>query len=710
MNDSSERDGDTTKQATFQQSVINHATSEPISSLAIPYEMRIGVTGHRQLADPEGVRQALTSVIQQIVTVLTEASRVPHGPHGSERDWTHHVDRCLTWMLSVSSKVLSPVVNLVFRMIRAPERWHWPVVPLSSTNQPAGVSETPLKLTGISCLAAGSDQIFVEVIRDLLTDEPLPGLVPASDRNRFIEAVLPFRQDDYERNFPVADELQSFRNSITLNQGRTGETLPTIVFPEFPFDKNGTKISKTEAYMAANRYLVESSEILIAVWDPTHDENPGGTAKTARFAIERGQIVIWINPNRLSDGPRLLTAASGQTPEANQQSVTANGAVPAGLTAAKMPQRAKQLSPHFHQMAAYNRDQSVPLSDLKKAIAVEMIDFRKQASEQLEASVADAVVAIASHIIPHQVRADRLSAHYQSLREAAKQIWPTLTALAVTLMGFQILFLPNWYWLAWGEVAILAICAVAFRISLHEAWHDKWRNNRRLAESLRIATYSSGVAFAQDATSNSARKFSPGEVRNPLPFYHPGQTWLVSAVKRLSYWKRQQAAPGIDWDEDTEKVAKYLAANWIDSQAEHHFKTAKRHHNHAGRFLLQRRILIGVIVAVALLHALGIGHSHEPHGHVSVFFRFDLWVAFATVALPAWAAALHALSSMEDHERLAARSKRMAALLNDLAARVRSATSLSQLKKLVAEAEWLFDLETREWAESLSDRLPEFTG
>jgi len=710
MNDSSDTVSDANSQAAVQPAANNDSTAEPISSLAIPYEIRVGITGHRKLADPEGVRQALTDVIQQIVTILTEASRVPHGPHGSERNWTHHLDRCLTWMLSISSKVLSPVVNLVFRLIQAPKRWHWPVVPMSSMNKPTDITETPLKLTGISCLAAGSDQIFVEVIRDLLTEEPRPGLMPATDRNRFIEAVLPFAQNDYEHNFPVADELQRFRNSITLNQGRAGDTLPTIVLPEFPFDNNGTKISKADAYMAANRYMVESSEILIAVWDPLAEENSGGTAETARFAIERGHVVIWINPNRLTDGPRILKTVSSKGSKENLQPTQRPGTVPTGLCATEIPQRAKQLSPNFHQMAAYNRDQSVPLSDLQKATDNEIATFRKHASEKLESRVSDAVVTMGSHIIPHMVRADQLSGHYQSLREAAKQIWPTLTAFAVTLMGFQILFLPNWYWLAWGEFAILVICAAAFRISLHEAWHDKWRNNRRLAEGLRIAMYSSVVAFAQNVASSSTRKVSPGTVRNPLPFYHPGQTWLVAAVKRLSYWKRQQTAPQVDWDQDTKQVAEYLADKWIGSQADYHTNAAARHHNHAKRFLMQRRILIGVIVAVALLHAFGIGHSHEPHDHVSAFLRFDLWVAFATVALPAWAAALHALSSMEDHERLAARSKRMVGLLDDLAARVREADSLRQLKALVAEAEWLFDLETREWAESLSDRLPEFTG
>jgi hypothetical protein len=52
----------------------------------------------------------------------------------------------------------------------------------------------------------------------------------------------------------------------------------------------------------------------------------------------------------------------------------------------------------------------------------------------------------------------------------------------------------------------------------------------------------------------------------------------------------------------------------------------------------------------------------------------------------------------------------MVPLLKSLAQRMREASSHSELADCVRQAEWLLDLENQEWAESLSERKPEFTG
>ena len=120
-----------------------------------------------------------------------------------------------------------------------------------------------------------------------------------------------------------------------------------------------------------------------------------------------------------------------------------------------------------------------------------------------------------------------------------------------------------------------------------------------------------------------------------------------------------------------------------------------------------RLTMIGALALVASLHALGVGHGHEAGAALT---RLDLWVAWATVALPAWAAAFHVMFSIDDHERLAERSALMASLLRGLADQMTDTESLEQLRDCVSEAERILDLESAEWAESLADRRPEFTG
>jgi hypothetical protein len=66
--------------------------------------------------------------------------------------------------------------------------------------------------------------------------------------------------------------------------------------------------------------------------------------------------------------------------------------------------------------------------------------------------------------------------------------------------------------------------------------------------------------------------------------------------------------------------------------------------------------------------------------------------------------------AIDDHDRLGERSKHMASLLDGLADRLTPDQSASQIREHVAEAEDIMDLESAEWAESLIDRRPEFTG
>ena len=120
-------------------------------------------------------------------------------------------------------------------------------------------------------------------------------------------------------------------------------------------------------------------------------------------------------------------------------------------------------------------------------------------------------------------------------------------------------------------------------------------------------------------------------------------------------------------------------------------------------------MLVGLIILTSLLHALGVGHQHHT-ATASPFSRIDLWIAWATVALPAWAAAIHALSTSEDFERLASRSNGMVSLLDTLAERMQHAGTRPELAACVRDAEALLDLESHEWSESLSERKPEFSG
>jgi len=362
-------------------------------------------------------------------------------------------------------------------------------------------------------------------------------------------------------------------------------------------------------------------------------------------------------------------------------------------------------------LAGYNRDGAVNAKLLQQELHDRATNLAQVARGcGLPEPAAQAIVEA---LLPHVVRADHLALRYRELRDFSARLWPTTAAVVVSLMAFQIIFLPAHYWLASVELAVLSLGYVSYRVSLYDAWHEKWLNDRRLAEGLRGALFVALVRSEEDV-SPAGRILSvagaPGRFQDPLPFYSPANAWFVATLKRVLAKERRRFAASLDLDDVGVRrtVAKFLREAWILDQAEYHQQHAETRRRIVDWAKRLRLAMIGALALVAALHALGVGHG--GHDTASPFARIDLWVAFATVALPAWAAAFHVVLSLDDHERLAERSALMASLLRGLAAELGDLQSPSQLQDCVSEAERILDLESAEWAESLIDRRPEFTG
>ncbi len=682
----------------------------------IPYELRIGVTGHRDLANPAAVAAKLRELLDTLLETLEQAAADPFGPHGSPQSRTDRFDRRVAEALSAITSIVKPLEDWASnksaakwpRLRRVVRRSLWPSVPVSPRH-PEQHQLTPIKLTAVSALARGADRIVVQVVGDVVRQQSM-------ERNRFVEAVLPCPQAVYEQDFVETEDLDEFRSLLALDRGAANtHPHPTVCCPKFPASSDPAHptgvLTREDAYAAAGRHVVDTSEILIAVWNPARQGRPGGTEETVRAALNRGRLVFWLNPTDVDSGVWVLRPV---LPEIDSES-TANDVqrdeptrippdAPHGCLVAPVPTRAKDISLNLHRLAAYNRDAGVSAVSLQHGCQRETAELRREASA---CGLPDAVtLALAEHLLPRFVRADLLSQKYRRLRNMAARVWPTSAAFVVTLMAFQIVFLPSYYWLAFVELAVLVLGYASNRVSLHEAWHDKWLNDRRLAEGLRGATYA--VLAAEDAGAPASAGGS--RQRDPLPFYNPANAWYVASMKRELAKERRRFRDSLKLADSTHlrAVACFLQRAWILPQALHHRSNAQRRERLSKRAKPLRFGLFVSIVVVAMAHALGVGH---PEAEAATDIRrLDLWLGFLTVALPAWAAAFHVMLSLDDHDRLAERSVRMAALLDGLAERVASAASAEEIRQRVAEADDIMDLESAEWAESLVDRRPEFTG
>jgi hypothetical protein len=115
---------------------------------------------------------------------------------------------------------------------------------------------------GLTSLAVGTDQLFAEICFDLG--------VP-------VKAVIPLV--GYERFF-TGEALGAYQRLIGLAQ---------VV--SLPGD-----VDEQRAFLEAGRYVVDHSDLLVAVWDGLPAAGTGGTAHIVAYARTIGRDVIHLDP------------------------------------------------------------------------------------------------------------------------------------------------------------------------------------------------------------------------------------------------------------------------------------------------------------------------------------------------------------------------------------------------------------------------------
>lgn len=119
------------------------------------------------------------------------------------------------------------------------------------------------ELVGVTCLAAGADQLFARVVLDL---------------GGTVEVVLP--SADYRERKVKPAELQEFDE--LCGKASDVHTMPFAV-------------AGRDAYMAASEHVLSTVDELVAVWDGAPASGRGGTSDVVEAAHARGMkvTVVW---------------------------------------------------------------------------------------------------------------------------------------------------------------------------------------------------------------------------------------------------------------------------------------------------------------------------------------------------------------------------------------------------------------------------------
>jgi hypothetical protein len=143
---------------------------------------------------------------------------------------------------------------------------HQGLTPSTAIKVRSAIDELLMKygaVVGVSSLAEGADQIFADAI---------------VARGGQLEVVIPCA--DYEATFSESTDLEHFRELRALAR----------VVTQLRFDK-----PSEEAFWAAGQEIVDSSDVVVAVWNGTHSGGLGGTGDAVEFAqkLDKELHIVW---------------------------------------------------------------------------------------------------------------------------------------------------------------------------------------------------------------------------------------------------------------------------------------------------------------------------------------------------------------------------------------------------------------------------------
>ena len=460
---------------------------------------------------------------------------------------------------------------------------------------------TPVMLAAVSALAEGADRLVVAELFASANER---------DEEARLEVVLPFERQRYV-------ELQHFSAEAEAEFDAWLDRATSVV------ELGGS--AKTEAqdaaYEAAGRYLVNRSDVLIALWDGQPSRGRGGTAETLLYAAALGKPSIWV-PSEPG------TQLSGNIGEGRQTSFLAEVRQRAGVTSGAMPERAprpdilKPLEDTFRELDSLNRGSLPPEPELRRRLEGELLGL-DAGSDWVAGPFARAAVL-----------ADR----YESLFTSATWLMWFLATAAAACLGASAAFSHRSKPLAWAEVGCLLALLGVFLAARRLGFHRRWLSYRLLAERLRTAYFIAPTGIDFRRTGGLEAVFVEGRSAD----------WLLRAFEEV--WDSRPNATGPPRTPslgEIDGLKHRLADDWVGKQIDYH-EGAQRRHRRSGRALTSVIVvlILGAVLSATVHAAMESERAHE----ISVFL---------SITLPVTAAALGVILTVRQHRALAERYRRM---------------------------------------------------
>jgi hypothetical protein len=326
-----------------------------------------------------------------------------------------------------------------------------------------------------------------------------------------IEAVLPFPQDEYIKDFRRSaagdgrDVSGEFREAI-----KKATTITELPAPR-PNDRS-------RSYVDAGGYLLRQADVLVAVWDGKKPK-PGGTGAIARKAFDGGIPLVWISTVQ-DCAPRLVTgfddAGAPDAPEIDctdgplQEALWPIFAAPTG----RKGRRSSRAGLERYLCEFWRHNTYWTAFDFFKRVATltwprlrvrsEHPDKRKgEWVRFLESAppVKNLRMRLEEVLLPRFLWADELAVHFSHRYRSVYVLAYFLSAIAVMVALTGIFFDHGEHALRTkASFVLLELIIIGFVLGIVIVgrwwlWHERWLQYRALAENLRHARF---LAFVSE--------------------------------------------------------------------------------------------------------------------------------------------------------------------------------------------------------------------
>jgi len=514
----------------------------------------------------------------------------------------------------------------------------------------------------IGSLAEGADTIVAEV---------------ALARGWQVDAVLPFDRTEYARDFEgpgTADCLHSLidraKNVFELGGSR--------------HESGG----EAAAYERAGRVMLSQCELLIAVWDGDPPLGRGGAAQIVVEAIGQGLPILTIHPdaarlpvlmwsglNEHQLGPEAIdTIARGSLGDVPRLfgPVGPLRRVDAELIAERRRSRTPRLfGIAYPLLLAVTAVRPLRLADFRApqpSVMMAAIDHDSTFKERVEEQLA-----------PAFEQADREASDSAQLFRGAFVANFALAALAVTLSLLGLIASYGFKTsLVLAEFIAIASILLITRVGARVGWHQRWLDQRRLAERLRclgisaelgdlsLNTIGRDIGGASFQLRGIARRLELPSVRVTPAYVAAAHGHLVALLTdQISYLQREALRM-------------------------HHLE--HRLHRVGGVLFATTAIICAVVLAGTALHVMLPTHLAE------IFEHHPLGVTVVSASLPAIGAAIYGIRMQGDFAGVAERNGALAEQLIGLRRLAQDETpDFDGLRRLVRRTTELLIEDVSQW-------------